>query len=175
MINIAIIESYSDNSRKVKWNKIVSNFSDCFSFEQVSENIEQYINAIAAKQLFVVFAHLGDTEDFNEALFANCKSSNVVLVQYTGGVKDYQISDNTIENIPFVMLMENIDAFLSEHKTSDSISVDGLGILVNIDPNLEQLLKPFENTLPLDESWKGTKLQTAKDKLLIEVNKKIKR
>lgn len=148
MKNIAIIESFSDDSRKPKWEAVKTKFGKSYNFHSIENEVEGFINAIPSTSLFILFAHLGDTQDFNEALFENCSSSNVVLIQYTGGVSQYQIAANSIENIHFDMLMDNIEIFLSHCQKMNSLAETDLGLLIAIDPELERLLKEFVNYHP---------------------------
>lgn len=148
MKNIAIIESFSDDSRKSKWEAVKVKFAKSYSFNSVENQIETFINAIPTKSIFILFAHLGDTQDFNEALFEKCSGNNVVLIQYTGGVSQYQISANSIENIHFDMLMDNIEAFLFHCEKLNSVTENDLGLLAAIDPELERLLIDFATADP---------------------------
>jgi len=173
MKNIAIIESYTDDSRIPKWGAIKTKFGKSYKFHPVEQEVEAFINSIPDKSLFILFAHLGDTQDYNEALFEKCSSNNVVLIQYTGGVSQYKISANSIENIHFNMLMDNIDIFLIHCKKLISITEADLGLLIAIDPKLEELLEPFKFISPFAklsdkitlEDGTETTVAYAKDKL----------
>ena len=147
MKNIAIIESFSDDSRKPKWEAVKIKFAKSYSFHSVENQIETFINAIPNKSIFILFAHLGDTQDFNEALYQKCIDSNVVLIQYTGGVSQYQISANSIENIHFDMLMDNIEIFLSHCQFLESITEYDLQKLIGFDPKLEAQLELLHQCL----------------------------
>lgn len=161
MKNIAIIESYSDDSRKSKWEAVKTKFGKSYKFHPVENEVEEFINSIPTKSLFILFAHLGDTQDYNEALFEKCSSSNVVLIQYTGGVSQYQISATSIESIHFDMLMDIIEVFLSHCENLNSISENDLGLLVAIDLKLEELLIPFATANPFQDNEKLRKAKQA--------------
>jgi hypothetical protein len=69
------------------------------------------------------------------------------------------------------LMKENIKNFIENGIANKKFNATKLS---GYDVEFEELLKPFANALPLDENWKGTTLQAAKDKLILEVNKKLK-
>lgn len=106
-------------------------------------------------------------------------NTNLMAVQWTvicsGGVTEPKINEaNKTAGIPPTILIENLADFLSATKSKTLIDKQDIEILFAIDPKLEELLKPFANALPLEENWKVTTLQAEKDKLIMEVNKKLK-
>ncbi|MFN8323993.1 MAG: hypothetical protein U0T74_15115 [Chitinophagales bacterium] len=107
------------------------------------------------------------------------ENTKLKSVQWTvicsGGVTEAKINEtNKTVGIPPIILIENLEDFLSATKAKNAIEKQDIEILFAIDPKMEELLNPFINALPLDENWKGTSLHSAKDKLILEVNKKLK-
>ncbi|HMG16154.1 MAG TPA: hypothetical protein VK590_11940 [Saprospiraceae bacterium] len=127
-------------------------------------------NKIADKlcDAHLIIAHDGLPNSFQ-------KQNNVWLI-YTGGSKSNlqpgEISQSG--SISWNTCFENIQNFHSRLKDKSKIANEDIDILYAIDTELEKLLEPFTNALPLDENWKGTTLQASKEKLIKEVNKKLK-
>jgi len=128
----------------------------------------------------IIIAHYSDVEHyFNELETVNnaiCLFHTYKTTWYKDVIKS-DVDVKRIENnknrfcCDSVSIKQTVKSFVDDFVQSKKPNPE---MLVGYDSALDTFLKPFENTLPLDESWKGTKLQSAKEKLLIEVNKKLK-
>lgn len=126
------------------------------------------------------------------------KSYRYIFIHYSNDQYSYAINEIQDEqfvivysgggNVTLSIMKSNIFPF--QGKVNDDAKTEwdltgfanallsGSGNLIEAlkrtDEELEKLLEPFVNALPLDENWKGTTLQAEKDKLIMEVNKKLK-
>lgn len=102
------------------------------------------------------------------------KSSSHWLIETGGSKKDIPPTDKAnAGQISWNTFIENIENFLNHIKDKTEITKEDIEILYAIDPELEKLLEPFANILPLSENW-GSNLNSAKDELIKEISKKLK-
>lgn len=116
-------------------------------------------------------ADLNNRTDFGSSL--KTELSNTWLIEFGGYDTEMKNRNGKIVSyIKYSDLQTRLSEIIEEISKLSEITKERLeDIIFAIDPQLEKLLEPFENALPLQENWTSAKLD--KTELTNYVNKKL--
>ena len=157
--SIIILEVFIEEKRKLHWENAEKRFNEAFNFRWInsSDEIKQFIDTIASvvELPLIVFGHNSDIVDLERRtkIINACKKKKIPIVLFSGGSnKGYNIDDLLLEDLHVDVLAENIISFLDHLNKNNTITGDDWGTLVEVDPELENLLLPFETLSPTANS-----------------------